>query len=328
MFRRLLAISVPVAALAAAAAPAGATPAATATAAATATGFAAPGTARHFVTRWIPFEGHRLYVRDYPGRGPAFVLMHGFPDNLHLYDRLVPLLRGHRTITFDFLGWGRSDKPRGHTYTFSEQEAELGDVVQTLRLQRVIPVVHDASGPAGINWSLSHSGQVTALVLLNTFYSAMATANPPEAIRLFSDPSFSALAQAIAANRSVSRWLYTWQVGRFMSNATVRDRMLNELWPQFIPSVPAFVSLNRDLGAAVAADTAEVAKLRAFDRPVRIVWGARDPYLNAGMARSFNALFANSQLFLLPARHYVQVDVPARVARLLLSVVLGRSQAR
>ncbi|MBV9941386.1 MAG: hypothetical protein JO262_04580 [Solirubrobacterales bacterium] len=59
---------------------------------------------REFVTHWVSFERHRLYVRDYPGRGPAFVLMHGFPDNLHLYDRLVPLLRGRRTITFDFLG--------------------------------------------------------------------------------------------------------------------------------------------------------------------------------------------------------------------------------
>ncbi|MBV9941388.1 MAG: hypothetical protein JO262_04590, partial [Solirubrobacterales bacterium] len=81
---------------------------------------------------------------------------------------------------------GRSDKPRAHTYTFTEQQAELNAVVQTLRLKPVIPVVHDASGPAGINWSLSHSTQVAALVLLNTFYSAMPTTNPPEAIRLYS----------------------------------------------------------------------------------------------------------------------------------------------
>src|SRR5215472_7261995 len=35
---------------------------------------------------------HRIYVRDYPGAGPPILLMHGFPDNLHLYDRLVPYL--------------------------------------------------------------------------------------------------------------------------------------------------------------------------------------------------------------------------------------------
>jgi hypothetical protein len=45
------------------------------------------------------FEEHRvdrgqgnIYVRDYAGAGPAFVMMHGFPDNLHIYDELVPHL--------------------------------------------------------------------------------------------------------------------------------------------------------------------------------------------------------------------------------------------
>jgi pimeloyl-ACP methyl ester carboxylesterase len=35
---------------------------------------------------------HRIYVRVYPGEEPAIILMHGFPDNLHLYDHLSPYL--------------------------------------------------------------------------------------------------------------------------------------------------------------------------------------------------------------------------------------------
>jgi pimeloyl-ACP methyl ester carboxylesterase len=55
---------------------------------------------------------YRIYVREYPGEEPAIVLMHGFPDNLHLYDRLVPHLSPERrVVTFDFLGWGASDNP-------------------------------------------------------------------------------------------------------------------------------------------------------------------------------------------------------------------------
>jgi pimeloyl-ACP methyl ester carboxylesterase len=42
---------------------------------------------------WAARGGHRIYVCDYPGEEPAVVLMHGFPDNLHLYDRLVPRMR-------------------------------------------------------------------------------------------------------------------------------------------------------------------------------------------------------------------------------------------
>jgi hypothetical protein len=53
----------------------------------------------------------------------------------------------------------------------------------------------------------------------------------------------------------------------------------------------------------VTADTAREPELSSFDRPVRIVFVARDPYLNSGMARRFHELLPTSDLFLLPARH-------------------------
>jgi pimeloyl-ACP methyl ester carboxylesterase len=52
---------------------------------------------------------------------------------------------------------------------------------------------------------------------------------------------------------------------------------------------------------------------------VRIIFGARDPYLNKGVARRFHRLFPTSELFLVPGRHYVQVDQPQRVANLILA---------
>jgi pimeloyl-ACP methyl ester carboxylesterase len=60
-------------------------------------------------------------------------------------------------------------------------------------------------------------------------------------------------------------------------------------------------------------------KLRSFPRPVRIVFGAEDRYLNNRVARGLHRLFPSSELFLLAgARHYVQVDEPEEVARLIL----------
>lgn len=270
--------------------------------------------------RRVAFQGSSLYVHDHPGTEPAIVLMHGFPDNTHLYDRLVPELRGRRVVTFDFLGWGRSGRPTGHEYTFAEQARQLDTVVRVLDLDRIIPVAHDGSGPAAINWSLDHRDRVAALVLLNSFYGAAPTLNAPEAIRLYSEPQYTDLARALAGNVRVNRWLFRWQVGRFMSDPDVRRRTLDRLWPGFRRSVKAFASLNRDLIPAVAENTSRLAEAAAFDRPVRIVFGARDEYLNPGVARDFDALFPRSDLFLLPARHYVQVDRPADVARLIRTV--------
>jgi hypothetical protein len=79
---------------------------------------------------------HRLYAEAVPGIGAPIVLMHGFPDNTHLYDRLVPHLAGRRPVVrFDFLGWGRSDKPTGYPYTAANQVGDLAVVTEAVREQ-------------------------------------------------------------------------------------------------------------------------------------------------------------------------------------------------
>ena len=120
----------------------------------------------------IPREQGRVYARDYGGAGPAFVLMHGFPDNLHIYDELIPYLvaSGRRVVTFDFLGFGASDKPAGATYSFKQQLDDMEGVVNALGLDKIVPVAHDASGPAGINFTLAHPEQVESLCILNSAY--------------------------------------------------------------------------------------------------------------------------------------------------------------
>src|SRR5262249_50515457 len=77
---------------------------------------------------------YRLYAEVVPGPGVPVVLMHGFPDNTHLYDRLVPHLAGRRPVVrFDFLGWGRSDKPAGYPYTAANQAGDLAVVADAVQ---------------------------------------------------------------------------------------------------------------------------------------------------------------------------------------------------
>jgi pimeloyl-ACP methyl ester carboxylesterase len=270
---------------------------------------------------------HRIYVREYSGEEPTIILMHGFPDNLHLYDRLTPYLSPpRRVITFDFLGWGASDKPAGYSYTASNQVGDLDAVITHLRLHQVILVAHDASGPPAIDWALDHSDSVAGLVLLNTYYCAMPTLRPPEAIWLFSTPVVRNIARPVS--QMFGHWLfrrmYQWQVGRFFRDAEVRDQFLPLLYQQFdaTPSArPAFFRLNEDLLPTIRSRTEMLSKLREFRRPIRIIFGDADPYLNAGVAQRFHELFPASELFLVPgARHFVQMDEPEHVARFILAM--------
>jgi pimeloyl-ACP methyl ester carboxylesterase len=52
----------------------------------------------------------RLQVADQPGDEPALVLMHGFPDDSRIYNRLISWLAPRRVVAFDFFGYGRSDR--------------------------------------------------------------------------------------------------------------------------------------------------------------------------------------------------------------------------
>ena len=108
---------------------------------------------------FVQRDQHRIYVRNYPGSEPAIILMHGFPDNVHLYDRLFPHLSPpRRVVLFDFLGWGSSDKPPGYPYTTDNQVGDLDAVITQLGLGQVVLVAHDASGPPAIDWALAHPG--------------------------------------------------------------------------------------------------------------------------------------------------------------------------
>ena len=169
----------------------------------------------NYKEKLVQLNQYRIYVRDYPGKEPAIILMHGFPDNLHLYDRLVPFLSPpQRVIVFYFLGWGASDKPAGYPYTATNQRLELDAVVKQLQLGRVVLVAHDASGEPAIDWALAHPEQVAGLVLLNTNYGTMPTLRPPEAIWLFSTPLVRNIARWVS--QMFGAWLfrrmYRWQV--------------------------------------------------------------------------------------------------------------------
>ncbi len=275
----------------------------------------------------VLLDQHRIYTREFIGEEPTIIMMHGFPDNLHLYDRLVPHLSpSRRLITFDFLGWGNSDKPTEYSYTAANQQKELAAVIEQVGLKQVVLVAHDASGPPAIDWALGQPDRVAGLILLNTHYCEMPTLRPPEAIFLFSTPLIRIVARPISQifNNLIFRKMFWWQVGKFFRDSEVREQFLPIFYQQFeaTPSTrPAFFALNDDLLPTIRSRSKKIPQLRKFNRPVRIIFGEADPYQNKGVARSFHELFPTSDLFLLPgARHYVQMDEPEKVAELILSL--------
>ena len=183
-----------------------------------------------YKTSSVPRNDHRLHARifgtEHADPGPTYMLMHGFQDSLHLYDGISPLLGARRkTIAFDFLGWGGSDKPEGHIYDTPSLIADIDAVVQHFAPTRVVLVAHDASGPPAIEWALKNRERVAALVLLNTYYARSPTLKPPEAIARYSKPGLWRDIQVFGAMRSDSRWQseFMEQISKFFANRRARE---------------------------------------------------------------------------------------------------------
>ncbi len=277
--------------------------------------------------RAVQRAGGELNAREFGAGnrsgGPSIVMMHGFPDSQHLYDLVIPpLAKTRHVITFDFLGWGDSDKPSGHRHDVSSLRKDLEAVVSAFDLRSVVLVVHDLSGQPGVDWALDNEERVSALVLLNTYYSSMAALKPPEAIARFSTPGLWRNLSVWGANRSDALWQrgVHKQISKFFATESARETFVPLFVHQALGIRSAFFGQNAVLRDEIANRDQLVPRLGQFRKPVRIVFGADDPYLNSSVAREFQRVFPGSELFLIGnAAHYVQLDQPARVAELILT---------
>jgi haloalkane dehalogenase len=281
-----------------------------------------------FIEHLVQREQGKLYVRDYAGAGPAFVLLHGFPDNLHIYDRLIPHLAaaGRRVIAFDFLGYGASDKPAGANYGFEQQLGDLEAIVEALHLEKIVPVGHDAGGPAAINFAIDHPDRVASLCILNAFYAASPTLRLPELIELFATPGLKALTDAILKSPEQLAWVLRFQQRKFLE--TLPEEQKASFESVLAPIInnnfnsgsgPAFAQMTAQVFEEVARNTKRLPEMQALDFPVKLIWGDTDLALNTGVANDLRSHFKHASLTVLPAGHWLQIDLPEAVAKEMLS---------
>lgn len=281
-----------------------------------------------FTEHRIKNGGGEIFVRDFAGSGDPFVLMHGFPDNHRIYDRLAPLLAasGRRTVVFDFQGFGDSSRAEGGKYSFGQQLDDLRAVVRERDLGRIIPVGHDASGPAALNFAIEHPDAVTKIVLLNSLYAAGPSIRVPELIMLYATASLDALSRAASRDAAQFSWLLKFQQEKFRSALPepLRERfeeaadIINANFTGERPATEAFIQLSADLFPEVGKNTAQTDRLKGVTVPVSFIWGQYDPYLNTGVVDELLPYLPQAKVDLVSAGHWLQIDRPEDVARLML----------
>lgn len=288
-------------------------------------------TAQGGIPRSIGHSGGVLYAIDHPGDGLPIVAMHGFPDDLRIYDHLLPHLPARHVVRFDWFGYGQSSRRGPGGYEPGARQRELRTVLDDLKLGDVVLVAHDASGPEAVHFALAEPDRVRHLVLLNTYYGRSAGLHLPEMIGLFADPEFVALADALLEDELQRLWLIQFTARRFGRDPDdPTDIGTVSVLPQFFgdgsqaDALAEIRGWTADLRRALDEQDQRIAAgdLLTLPVPVTIAFGTADPFLNPGVARELAGRFARSELRLIEgASHWPQWDQPDTIARIIDAAV-------
>ncbi|PNX93588.1 haloalkane dehalogenase [Trifolium pratense] len=102
---------------------------------------------------------------------PSVILIHGFPSQAYSYRKVLPVLsKDYHTITFDWLGFGFSDKPQpkyGFDYTLDEYVSSLESLIDELAVTKVSLVVQGYFSPVVVKYASIHPEKINNLILIN-----------------------------------------------------------------------------------------------------------------------------------------------------------------
>ena len=252
---------------------------------------------------------------DTTGEGPAVLLVHGFPDSRAVWRHQVgPLAEaGFRVIAPDLRGFGASERPEGvDAYRVTEVIGDLIELLDEHGVDRAHVVGHDWG--AGIAWVLAAllPDRVASLAALSVGHP---NASRPRSLESREKAWYQLLFQFDEAEelllRDDARLLREW-----LADAPDADRYVEEL------REPGALTARLGLYRANLHPRSELAPraLPPVNAPTLGMWSTGERYLTeAPMIRSGEYVTGPWRYERVEgASHWLQLDAPDRVNRLLL----------
>ncbi len=267
--------------------------------------------------RRLDIGGRTIFCLDVPAdveRREPLLLLHGFPTSSFDWRRIIDALaRVRRVVTFDFLGFGLSDKPADIRYSLFDQATIVEEVARALGITRAAVVSHDMGDSIAAEiYARAVEGrlrfEVTRRVLTNgSVYIQMANLSPgqqmllamkDEALPLELAPTFETYGPSIAA---------------IFGDTPPDDEELRAQWEllalqdgqTLLPRTIRYIEERRE------HEHRWIAALRDHPSPITVVWGDRDPIAVYAMAERFVAERPGTTLVRLGGvGHFPMIEAP------------------
>lgn len=250
-----------------------------------------------------PFESHcldlstgaKMHYLD-EGSGPVVIMLHGNPTWSFYYRNLVKELsgKGFRCIVPDHIGCGLSDKPKDYNYTLEQRIADVEALVDRLDIQSFSLVVHDWGGAIGCGLAGRRPEALEKLVLLNT--GAFLSKRIPWRIAAIKIPvigefiirglnGFAGPAAIMSVKTPLKPAVkrgFLWPYRSWANRVAV--------W-NFVKDIPLREShRSYETLASVESGLSKIA-----DKPIQLVWGAKDFCFSMHFHDRFKEFFPKSK---------------------------------
>ena len=122
------------------------------------------------------------------GEGETILLLHGEPSWSYLYRKMIPgLAKNQRVIAFDWLGFGRSDKPKNiGDYSFDFHFKSFHHLLDQLQLKEITLVVQDWGGLLGLAMVGQRPDRFKRLIIIKELKTPATSSRKMPAKRLWS----------------------------------------------------------------------------------------------------------------------------------------------
>jgi len=258
-----------------------------------------------------------------PNDGPVVVLLHGFPEFSYGWrQQIEPLAAtGFRVVVPDQRGYNLSSKPSGvAAYALAELVSDVIAIADQLGREKIFLAGHDWGAAVAWSAALLHPQRISKLAVLNVPHPSVMrkflSTRPRQLLRswymfFFQLPWLPEIFFSPFNFRIVSRSLLrSSRPGTFSTEDLVQYRAA---WSQ-PGALTGMINWYRAVFRARVKFSDNIVRV-----PTRILWGDRDAFLLAEMARESLRYCTNAELFTFAnATHWLQHEEAARVSELLI----------
>jgi pimeloyl-ACP methyl ester carboxylesterase len=268
---------------------------------------------------WLVHRGHRVFYRTAgsAARGPALLLIHGFPTASWDWHRLWDALAGRFGLlaAADMIGYGFSDKPLPYAYSVADQADLQEALLARLGATRVHLLAHDYGDTVAQELLARHEERTDGLRLQSVCF--LNGGLFPEAHRATVTQRLLASRLGPLLVRGLDRRAFGRRLGAVFGPATrpTPDEM-DDLWRlvdegggrRLAPRLLGYMAERRRFRARW------VGALVSTSVPRRLIVGPEDPISGASLIARYRELVPGADVVVLTGiGHYPQLEAPEAV---------------